>query len=214
MNQGIAGRIFAAGIAAAAWIGLLMQFRTTYSATSSVLVSLWIVFAYFTIITNLLVAVVFTLIAINRTALRSGGIVAGTMIIVLVGVINALLLWGALELSGGSALVDKLLHMATPALVPLFWIFYVRKGGLTWRHPLLWAIYPLLYLVYGIARGLATGKYAYPFLDALSLGWQRTILNAFFIAMAFMASGFAVVWIDHLIGGRQNSAHQKSPGTL
>jgi hypothetical protein len=199
MNVGIAGRIFAACIAAAAWIGLIVQWGAIYSATSSVILSLWIIFAYFTIITNLLVSVVFTFIAINRSALRSGWIVAGTMLsIVMVGVINALLLWGALELSGGSALVDKLLHIATPALVPLFWVFFVPKGGLTWRHPLLWAVYPLLYLAYGIARGVVTGKYAYPFLDALSLGWQRTALNAFFIAAAFMVSGFAVVWIDRL----------------
>jgi hypothetical protein len=116
-------------------------------------------------------------------------------------------LWGALELSGGSALVDKLLHVATPALVPIFWIFFVRKGWLAWRHPLLWAIYPLLYLAYEILRGAATGKYAYPFLDVLRLGWQRTALNAFLIAVGFMVAGFALVWIDHLIGS-------PAPGSL
>ncbi len=205
-NVGITARIFAAVIAATAWTGLIVQFWVTYSATSSVIHAFWILFAFFTILTNVLVAVVFTCIAINRTVLRSDWIVTGTMLsIVMVGVINALLLWGALELSGGSALVDKLLHIATPALVPLFWIRFVRKGGLTWRHPLLWAAYPLLYFAYGMARGIATGKYAYPFLNAGTQGWQRTALNAIIIAAAFMLSGYAIVWIDHRIATRPDA---------
>lgn len=203
MNVGIAGRSFAACIAAAAWTGLIVQWDALYSANSSVMLSLWIMFAFFTITTNLLVAVVFTCFAINPSVPGSDWILAGTMLsIAMVGVVNALLLWGALEVSGGSALVDRLLHVATPALVPLFWIFFARKGGLTWRHPFLWAIYPLAYLAYAMARGAVTGKYAYPFLNVLSLGWGRTALNAFYIAAAFMVSGFAVVWIDHRIGSR------------
>lgn len=202
MSVGIAGRILAACIAAAGWIGLIVQFVELHRANSA-MTSLWIMFAFFTILTNVLVAVVFSSIAIDRGMLRSDWIVAGTMLsILLVGVVNALLLWGQLELSGGSALVDKLLHVVTPACALLFWIFFARKGGLVWRDPLLWAIYPLAYLVYGIGRGLATGKYAYPFLNVLTLGWSRTALNALYIAAAFMVCGYAIVWIDNRIGSR------------
>jgi hypothetical protein len=192
----VARRLFAACICIAAWIGLIAQLHDTYVATSSVTLSLWIILAYFTITTNVLVAVVFSWIAIKGAS--ADWILAGTMLsIVLVGVVYALLLRGALELSGGSALVDKLLHYVTPTLVPLFWIFLAPKGGLKWRHPLLWATYPLVYLVYEMTRGALTGKYAYPFLNVANLGWQRTALNAFLIAVAFMVLGFVVVWIDH-----------------
>jgi hypothetical protein len=202
MSVGIAGRIFAACIAAAAWIGLIVQFAELQRA-NSVVMSLWVMFAFFTITTNVLVAVVFSSIAINYGVLRTDWIIAGTMLsILLVGVVNALLLWGQLELSGGSALVDKLLHVVTPVCALLFWIFFARKGGLTWRHPPLWAIYPLVYLVYGVARGVTTGKYAYPFLNVLTLGWSRTALNALSIAIAFMVCGYAIVWIDNRIGSR------------
>ncbi len=47
-----------------------------------------------------------------------------------------------------------------------------------------------------------SGKYAYLFLNAASLGWARTALNAFLIAVAFMASGYAIVCIDHVIASR------------
>jgi hypothetical protein len=202
MSVGVAGRIFAACIAAAAWVGLIVQFADLHRANSAV-TSLWIMFGFFTILTNVIVGVVFNSIAIGRGVLRSDWIVAGTMLsILLVGVVNALLLWGQLELSGGSALVDKLLHVVTPAAALLFWIFFARKGGLAWRDPLLWALYPLAYLVYGIARGVTTGKYAYPFLNVLMLGWLRTALNALFIAVAFMLCGYAIVWIDRRIGSR------------
>jgi hypothetical protein len=212
MNVGIVGRIFAGCIAAVASIGLIVQLAETYSATSSLALTLWIILAFFTITSNILVAVVFTCIAINRGVLRSEGIVAGTMLyIILVGVVNALLLWGALELSGGSALVDKLLHVATPVLVPVFWVFFQRKGGLNGRHPLLWAIYPVLYLAYVIARGAASGKYPYPFLNVATFGWQRIALNSSLIALGFLAAGYLVVWIDHLLGNRTNPHSLKQP---
>jgi hypothetical protein len=203
MNVGFGGRIFAACIAAAAWVGLAVQFADTHQTARSVVISMWIVLAYFTITTNILVGVVFSSIALDRGRLRAGWIVAGTTLsIMLVGVVYALLLRGALELSGGSKLVDALLHDATPVSALLFWIFFARKGGLAWRDPLLWAIYPLAYLVYAIARGVATGKYAYPFLNVVTLGWPRMALNAFCIAIAFMVCGYAMVWIDRRLGSR------------
>jgi hypothetical protein len=201
MNTGITARVAAACIAAIAWAGLAVQYIVVYQENSSVLLTLWILFAFFTITTNLLVAVVFTGIAANRTVFRFAWVVAGTMLsILLVGVIYALLLHGLTELSGGSAVANVLVHMVTPVVVPLFWIFFVDKGGLTWRHPFPWAIYPLAYLAYGLTRGAATGKYPYPFMDVLSLGWEKTAINSIWIAVAFMLSGFATVWIDHRLG--------------
>jgi hypothetical protein len=207
MSVGIGGQIFAAVIALVAWTGLIVQFCLTYSENGSVLLSSWILLAFFTITTNVLVAVVFTCVAIGRgglaQVLTADWIVAGTMLsIALVGVVYMLLLRGTLELSGGSVVVDKLLHYVTPLLVPIFWIFFAHKGGLTWRDPLLWATYPLAYLAYGMWRGLATGQFAYPFLDIVALGWGRTALNALLIAVAFMVCGFGIVWIDRWFGGR------------
>ncbi len=208
MNPGTNARIAGACIASIAWAGLAIQFIASYQQSTSALLTLWTVFAYFTITTNLLVAAVFSGIAAKRTGppaqtpqISSAWIVGGTMLsILLVGVIYALLLHGTSELSGGSVVANVLLHMVTPILVPLFWIVFTPKGELTWRHPLLWAIYPLAYLVYALARGGATGRYAYPFMNVLRLGWPQTALNSAVIAIAFLLSGFAIVWIDHRTG--------------
>ena len=204
MNAPTTARLCAAIIAATAWAALLIQCVATRALTSSLPETLWVVSAYFTILTNLLVALVFTAIAADRTALRRPSVLAGTTLsIVLVGVIYALLLHGLLELSGGSALANVLLHRVTPVLVPIFWLAFAPKGALTWRDPLLWALYPLAYLAYGLARGSATGRYAYPFIDVPAIGWPRTAINAILIAVGFMLSGYALVSLDRRLAARK-----------
>ncbi len=97
---------------------------------------------------------------------------------------------------------NVILHMVTPVLVPVYWLFFQRKGGLEWRHALLWAIFPLAYLIYGQVLGAMTGKYAYPFLDTAQIGWERTVAHAFLIAVAFLSASFALVWLDHRLADR------------
>ena len=82
------GRFAAASIAAVAFAGLFVQLIVTYSQTGSALLTLWILAAYFTILTNVIVAVVLSAIAYDRSPLRSSFMVSGTMLcILLVGVI-------------------------------------------------------------------------------------------------------------------------------
>ncbi len=200
----IAGRLAAALIAAVAWTGLLVQFFELLPQNGPV-TALSTMLSFFTITTNLLVAFVFSALALGRPV--SPRLVAFTMLsIVLVGTVNAALLWGLLELSGGSALVDRLLHVTTPIATLIFWIVFTPKGHLTRRDPLLWAIYPLLYLAYALTRGFSSGRFAYPFLNLSTLGWPRVILNAAVIAAAFLAASFATVWVDGRLAVRTSTA--------
>jgi hypothetical protein len=202
MTFGAPARIAAACVAILAWAGLVVQFAVSYQQTPSILGVLWVIFAYFTIITNLLVAIVFTAIALDRAT--PGWVVAGTTLsILLVGITYSLLLHGTMELSAGSNVANVLLHFVTPVLVPLFWLLFTSKGSLTWSHPLVWAIYPLAYLAYDMVRGSVTGRFAYPFLNAAKIGWTQTCLNAFYIAIAFMMCGYLIVWIDRRLATRK-----------
>jgi hypothetical protein len=211
MHLGTVGRSAAGCVAAIAWLGLVFQCISTFQITHSFPLTLWIVFAYFTVLTNMLVAVVFTGLAASRTQMRASWIVAGTMLsILLVGIIYALLLHGKTELSGGSAVANVLLHMATPVLVTLFWIIFTPKGQLTWSHPLVWAIYPLAYLVYSLIRGVQTGKYPYPFLDPGLVGWQQTMLSNLAIAVAFLVCSYTLVTLDHRLAPRPTSSKAAS----
>src|SRR5580693_1407894 len=136
-----ATRIVAALIASSAWIGLTVQFVASYSLTGSLGATLATLLWFFTITTNLLVAVVFTRIALRPESVSPSLTAATTLFILLVGVVYGLLLHGLTELNGGSAAANVLLHMATPIAVPLFWLAFTPKGLLNKRAPLLWALY-------------------------------------------------------------------------
>ena len=188
-------RLAAALVALVAWAALAVQLDASFGLTGSLGEALWAMLRYFTVLTNLLVAVVMSLIALG---VRVPPFVTGgtTLAIVLVGVVFFLLLRGLLELSGGAALADLLMHKVTPVLVPLWWLAFAAKGGLRRRDPLLWALYPLAYFAYALARGSAEGRYAYPFIDLGSLGWAAVALNGLLIAAGFVIAGQALVAVD------------------
>ena len=188
-------RLAAALVALVAWVALAVQLDASFGFAESLGEALWAMLRYFTVLTNLLVAVVMSFIALG---VRVPPFVTGgtTLSIVLVGVVFFLLLRGLLELSGGAALADLLMHKVTPVLVPLWWLAFADKGGLRRRDCLLWALYPLAYFGYALVRGKAEGRYAYPFIDVASLGEPAVALNGLMIALGFVVTGLALVALD------------------
>lgn len=188
--------IIAAGfIALIAWAGLAAQFGATHSAGYSVGETIWILLRFFTILSNLLVAVTMTAIAFDRAISPTwiGGI---TLAILLVGIIDATLLRGMPQLTGAANLADILLHKVTPLAVPVWWLAFAPKGRLAPRDPMLWALYPLAYFTYALARGGIDGKYAYSFIDVVQHGWPPVLLTAVLIALGFVAAGFGLLLLD------------------
>jgi hypothetical protein len=177
--------------------GLATNFAALYASTHSVLLAAWALLRYFTITTNILVAGIFIAIALSGNVLAAPKLMDCTVLsIVLVGVVYGLLLSGLRELSGGSLIADVLLHRITPIAVPLFWLCLIPKRNFRRRDPFIWALYPLGYFVYAIARGSVDGNYAYPFMDPVALGWARAVCNAAGIAVGFFAAGELFLWID------------------
>jgi hypothetical protein len=196
-------RTVAALLALITWVGLAVQFHATFALEGSLGSTMAVLLWYFTITTNLLVAIVFTGIALGRESFAGPSLLGGTTLyILLVGVIYNLLLHGLQELSGGSAIANILLHMVTPILVPIFWLIFAKKGELTRRDPLLWAIYPLAYLFYALIRGEVTHRYPYPFMNVNELGVGRTSVNALLIAVAFLVASWLFVWLDSVLSRR------------
>jgi hypothetical protein len=199
-------RAAAALVAIVCWAGLAVQFSATYANAHSAVATLWILARFFTVITNLLVALTMTWVAIGSRAspFLLGGL---TLALLLVGVVYALLLSGLHELSGSAQVADVLLHKVSPVLMALWWLLFAPRAKLRWTAPLVWSLYPVAYFVYALARGSADGKYPYPFMDVARLGWLQTALNAGGIALAFIIAGLALVWIDgwRPLGSRRSS---------
>lgn len=185
----------AAVVAIVCWAGLAVQFASSYSGIHHVGATLWALARFFTITTNLFVAVAMTGVAIDREA--SPALLGGLMLsLVLVGVVYAFLLEGLHHLAGPALVADFLLHKLSPVLMASWWLVFTPRARLGWRAPVVWAIYPLAYFIYVIVRGHIDHRYPYPFIDLGKLGWLQAALNAGGVALAFMLAGFALVWLD------------------
>lgn len=197
-------RVSALAIAIIAWAALAIQFAATFGQGYAVAETLWVLLRFFTVLTNLAVALVMTLEAVGRC--QSPVLLAGmSLAILLVGVVYMTLLRGIVELSGGAVIADFLLHKVTPVLVPGWWLAFAPKGCLRWRDPLIWSAYPFAYFLYAMLRGSAEGRYVYPFVDVGQLGTARVLVNAALIAAAFVLAGLGLVALDRRLGGQRRT---------
>jgi hypothetical protein len=87
---------------------------------------------------------------------------------------------------------DQGLHSAMPLGYAAWWLAFAPKDLRLQDLPkaLLW---PLLYLVYALIRGVKTGFWPYPFLNAATLGWPHLALNCAALVLAFSLV-FVLIW--------------------
>ena len=197
-------RLAAALVALAAWAGLAVQFAATFSQTGSLVGTLWILLRFFTVITNLLVAVTMTRVATGRRI--SPSLLAGlTLAIIFVGIIYATLLHGLVALSGLALVADVLLHYVVPIAMAVYWLAFAPKIGLAWRDAALWCLYPLAYLFYVVLRGSVDGRYPYPFIDVTTLGYGRIVLNSLMLLVAYLLAGLTLVALGRAMAFRRGA---------
>lgn len=189
-----------AGIAAATgWFALSLQLLLTVQRTQAqgggVLAGVWIYLDFFTILTNLLVAVSLTVAArgprgaCGRWLMRAESLTVTAASILVVGLVYNLVLRGIWQPTGWQRVTDELLHVGMPLLYLAYWWLATPRVALRLRPLLAWLLYPLGYLVYALARGALDGRYPYPFLDVAALGYARVLLNSVAVAGVFALVG-------------------------
>jgi len=185
----------AALIAIVCWAGLAIQFAHTYGFEHQVPLTLWVIGRFFTVTTNLLVALVMTWVAIGRRASPEllGGL---TLSIILVGAVYWALLQNLHHPEGAAHIANILMHRVAPIGMVLWWLLFAPRGRLKWSAAWLWVAYPIAYFIYALVRGHFDGKYPYPFIDVGHLGWLQVAINAGGIALGFIICGFLLVWVD------------------
>jgi hypothetical protein len=164
--------------------------------------------AYFTILTNLLVASSLTL-QLYAPNSREGRFFAHPavetgimMAIVFVFAIYVRFLQPVWNPQGTQLLADMLLHYVVPLVYLLYWALFVPKVQLPWATALWWLIYPVGYLLYALARGAWSGFYPYFFIDVGKLGVGRVLINAVVLTVAFLLAGLLVVALGRLLSRR------------
>ena len=124
--------------------------------------------AYFTIQSNLLVAV--TTAQLARDPRRDGVAwravrLAAVIGITVTGVVHFVLLRPLLDLDGADLVADKLLHMAVPVLAVAGWAAFGPRPRIDAAAVRLALCWPLAWLAVTLVVGRLTGWYPYPFLD-------------------------------------------------
>jgi hypothetical protein len=147
-------------------------------------------FSFFTILTNILVAVALTWP--QRPAVAAA--IAAS--ISLVCIVYNLLLRHLWHPTGLQLIADELLHVVMPVVFVVYWLVFTPKSHLRWRYVAWWALYPIVYLWLVLARGAVSGFYPYPFIDVSSLGYTRALLNSVGVLAAFASLGLLAIAID------------------
>lgn len=158
-------------------------------------------FGYFTILTNSLVALAFAVVFykensrlksfFERPIVRA----AIALYIFVVCIVYYALLAKDHNPTGLSAILNVFLHLIIPILYLIDWGVFAPKHSLTFKSIPLWVVYPLLYGVFNIVRGLLTGFYPYPFLDVSKLGWAGVSQSMFGFIILYAVGAAAVIVI-------------------
>ncbi len=194
----------AAALALIAWFALALQYAVLVQVVGSWTGAAASFFSFFTILTNLLVALVTSCLAVAPLAQRRPPgariISAVAVYITMVGVVYALLLRDLWAPEGQQAVTDALLHTVVPILYVGYWLACVPKGTLRVGDISLWLVPPLLYVAVRLVRGAATGWYPYPFIDAALIGYGRVALSVVVLLLAFSTLSLVFVAIDRILG--------------
>ena len=168
-------------------------------------------FAFFTIESNLLVAVTSFLLFLNLT--RPGMIfrwcrLVGLIAITITGIGYHWLLSEDHDPTGLADLGNTLVHYLVPIMAAVGFAAFGPRGMVSAR---LVAATPLFLAAWGaftLIRGELTDPawYPYPFVDVAAEGWGRVIANALGLAAMYVAVGFVYVVLDRRLSARQRAA--------
>ena len=184
------------------WVALLLQLyliigkMTSEGATT--LAAIWRFIGFFTILSNIAVAVVASLMVVKTVSART--CLCAVSAIAFVGIVYSVALRATWQPQGWQAVADHMLHDATPVLFVISWICS-DHGSLRWRDAG-WAIVaPVAYCIYALIRGAGDGWYAYWFLDPTKLDVLRMTGSIAALSASFIILALAFVAVDKKMAG-------------
>lgn len=201
-----AARLAAMTAGLAAWAGLVLQYWIIVGNLGIALGS-WRFVGFFTILTNLGIALIATAIAAGRARRLTSdrARLMGLTSILLVGLVYSLLLRSLWSPTGLQKVADMALHDVTPILFAGLWLL-MPHGELRWRD-FKWALIPpASYLAYALGRGAIDGWYAYWFLNpsTQTLGELMASIAGVMALFSLIAAG--AIALDQWLGKRARLA--------
>ena len=174
--------------------GIVVEVLTASFEDGSTFFTGFRLFRYYTIQSNLIVAIYFSALLSNkyRNSLLFKKILGGvTVYVTITFIIFAVMLQKDFHPQGINFVTNIFLHYLVPILTMFFLIYYRKEYSFNYRDTVLWMIYPLIYILFMVIYGSITGDYLYPFFDVAVVGISGLIiaiigLIIFFIIMSFL----------------------------
>lgn len=165
-------------------------------------------FSYFTIQSNILVAVAMLLIIARRTGTQLFRVVrlASLVGITVTGVVAFVALPPSPTYSTANLICDRLLHIVVPLITFVGWIAFGPRGHARNNDILPALAWPVLWLAATLGLAPAVKWYPYPFLDVAALGVGRVLTNCLIIAVLYVALASVATWVDRRLPGEKAAA--------
>lgn len=199
-------RLLSLLFAVIAWFAVLTQYYLMIENRASSISEMTIrFFSFFTILTNSLVAIYFTLITFKSKSSslsllhKPGTLTAITTYITIVGLVYQIILRHLWQPKGLQMIVDELLHTLIPLIVIIYWYLYENKSLVTYKNIPKWLIYPSIYLVCILIRGKFSNFYPYPFINVTNLGLLKVCINSILLMALFVGLSALFVKIGKAI---------------
>ncbi|MBO9591344.1 MAG: Pr6Pr family membrane protein [Niabella sp.] len=212
MDHQIKKRWLVVTVTVIAWFAVILQLYLMLLNTKNPIgETLLRFFSYYTILTNLLVALYGTLLLVMPSGrlgslLRQPGTATAIAVyITIVGLVYNLVLRRLWSPEGWQWLVDELLHVGVPLLFILYWLVGVSKSALRWKQIPGWLTYPAVYAICIFLRGAQSGFYPYPFIDVTVLGYPRALLNSIVLTGGFLLVSAVFVGLGRRLSGTERS---------
>lgn len=200
-------RLYSGFGAAIGWFALALQLVLILTVTSDLSVGERAVnfFSYFTILSNILTALMLTAAwrGMGGVIARPGVQTAIVVYMTVTGIVYTLILARIWNPTGWEYVANALLHYVMPVVTVLFWFLFVRKGTLSLRSVAWTMVFPVVYAVYTLVRGPSVNWYPYPFIDASTLTTSALVINIIVVAAAIVVLALAYLGLDQLLGRRR-----------
>ncbi len=193
------GAWLAAIIAVCGWAALLtelaMSLESALAHGIALPQALFLFLRFFTILTNIGIAVLMTWTAgrlIMRGSLPPPGVYNAALAYAGVTCVTyELLLRGLWSPRGVQFYSDLTMHDVVPATMLLFWLSYAPRSNAHWRDVLWLLAYPAAYFAATLVAGALGEGYPYDFLDASRLGYGVVAAVAVVFLAIFFTLGLA-----------------------
>jgi hypothetical protein len=176
-------------------IALVIQFFYGLYHTSTVIPYIEQFFSYFTILSNIFVAVLFAVEANNAlrgkpSTLRFASVRGAAVFCILTtGIVYSLFLRGGPghqdQLPFSIPWINSVFHYIVPTLVVFDWIIFPPKFRLNWSTIFTWLGLTIVYLCFVELAGLFTNTYPYFFLNPVMFRGYQGVLTASAIFLPF-----------------------------